>query len=127
MMGELRRAAYERQRGVCAVTGIDLGDPESGRWHMHHRLAGEMGGTSRDRDVLSNVIAVLAEAHNMGSPGLLVDGVAGRSIHTDPMWSRGRGLLLSATRADDPAEVPLWMAGVGWGFLDDGGGWTPLT
>lgn len=127
-MRDLRRAAYERQRGVCAVTGIGLGDPEADRWDLHHRLAGQMGGTSRlDRDVLSNVIAVLAEAHNMGSPRLLVDGKAGRSIHTDPAWSRPLGLLLSAGRADVPAEVPVRLSGLGWGFLRDDGGWTPLA
>lgn len=127
-MGNLRRAAYERQRGVCAVTGIALGDPEDSRWHMHHRLAGGMGGTSRlDRDVLSNVVAVLAEAHNMGSPRLLVDGKAGRSIHTDPAWSRPLGLLLSAGRGDVPAEVPVRLAGLGWVFLTDDGRAVPLA
>jgi hypothetical protein len=127
MTRELRRAAWERQRGVCAATGLPLGDPDSGPWHLHHRLPGGMGGTTRlDRDVLSNVVAVLAEAHNMGSPGLIVDGVPGRSIHTDPHWSRGRGLLLSAGRRDDPAEVPVHLAGCGWGFLTDAGGWVPL-
>lgn len=126
--GELRRLAYEREGGRCAVTGIALGDPESDRWDMHHRLAGQMGGTSRlDRDVLSNVVAVLAEAHNMGSPRLLVDGVAGRSIHTDPAWSRPLGLLLSQARGDDPAAVPVRLAGRGWVFLDDEGGVTPLA
>lgn len=125
--GELRRLVYSRDGGRCAVTGLPLGEPESGRWDMHHRLAGGMGGTARDRDTLSNVVAVLAEAHNMGSPGLLVDGVAGRSIHTDPAWSRPLGLLLSQSRGDDPAAVPVRLAGRGWVFLDDEGGVTPLA
>lgn len=122
-MRELRRAAYEREGGLCAVTGIALGDPDGDRWNLHHRLAGEMGGTSRlDRDRLCNVVAVLAEAHNFGSPRLPVDGKLGRSIHTDPAWSRGRGLLLSATRGDDPERMPVLMYGRGWVFLDDAGG-----
>lgn len=125
--GDLRRAVHVRERGRCAVTGIALGDVESTAWHLHHRLAGGMGGTARDRDVLSNVVAVLAEAHNMGSPGLLVDGVAGRSIHTDPAWSRPLGLLLSQSSSDDPAAVPVRMAGRGWVFLDDAGGVTALA
>jgi hypothetical protein len=126
-MRELRRGAWERQRDTCAATGLPLGGPDSPGWHLHHRLAGQMGGTARDRDVLSNVVAVLAGAHNMGDPRLAVDGVPGRSIHTDPHWSRGRGLLLSANRRDDPAEVPVWLAGRGWGFLTDDGGWLALT
>jgi hypothetical protein len=126
-MRELRRRAYEREGGRCAVTGLPLGEPDGDRWNLHHRLAGGMGGTSRDRDTLSNVIAVLAVAHNMGSPGLLVDGVAGRSIHTDPAWSRPLGLLLSASRGDDPERVPVRLAGRGWVFLTDDGDVLRLT
>jgi len=127
-MRALRRAAYDREGGRCAVTGLPLGEPEGDRWNLHHRLAGQMGGTTRlDRDTLSNVVAVLAEAHNMGSPRLVVDGVAGRSIHTDPAWSRPLGLLLSATRGDDPARMPVRLAGRGWVFLSDDGGVTPLA
>lgn len=126
-LNELRRRAYEREGGCCAVTGLPLGNPDSDRWHLHHRLAGGMGGTSADRDRLCNVIAVLAEAHNMGSPRLAVDGVPGRSIHTDPAWSRPLGLLLSQSRAEDPAAVPVRLAGRGWCFLDDSGGARPVT
>lgn len=126
-MGELRRAAYEREKGRCAVTGLPLGEPESGRWNLHHRLAGQMGGTVRDRDTLPNVVAVLAEAHNMGSPRLVVDGRPGRSIHTDPVWSRGLGLLLSQTRGDVPEERPVRIAGVGWVFLTGDGGYLPVV
>jgi hypothetical protein len=122
-MRDLRQAAWERQRGLCAATGAALGGPEDDRWDLHHRLAGGMGGTTRDRDRLCNLVAVLSVAHNMGSPRLLVDGKRGRSIHTDPAWSRPLGLLLSATRGDDPAAVPVRIAGVGWVFLTDDGGW----
>lgn len=124
-MGELRRRAWERQEGLCAATGLPLGEPEASRWDMHHRAPGGMGGSSRDRDVLSNVVGLLAEAHNMGSPRLLVDGRAGRSVHTDPLWSRPLGLLL---RPDaDWRAVPVRIAGRGWVFLDDEGGWLPLA
>jgi hypothetical protein len=119
-MRELRERAWQRQDGICAVTGLPL-DWE--RDDLHHRLAGQMGGTSQDRDRLSNVVAVLAVAHNLGSPGLPVDGVPGRSVHGDPGWSRPLGLLLSAGRGDDPAVVPVRMARTGWVFLDDAGGW----
>lgn len=119
--GDLRRIAYERQRGRCAATGVELGDLDGG-WHMHHRLAGGMGGTSVDREVPSNVVALLGPAHNMGSPQLVVDGVAGRSVHGDPGWSRPLGLLLSQ-HEPDPQAVPVRIAGVGWVFLLDDGGW----
>jgi hypothetical protein len=119
-MRELRERAWQRQDGICAVTGLPL-DWE--RDDLHHRLAGQMGGTSQDRDRLSNVVAVLAAAHNLGSPRLAVDGVPGRSVHGDPGWSRPLGLLLSAGRGDDPAAVPVRMARTGWVFLDDAGGW----
>lgn len=120
--GDLRRIAYERQRGRCAATGVELGDLDGG-WHMHHRLAGGMGGTSRvDREVPSNVVALLGPAHNLGSPQLVVDGVPGRSVHGDPGWSRPLGLLLSQ-HEPDPQAVPVRIAGVGWVFLLDDGGW----
>lgn len=121
-MCELRERAWERQRGLCAVTGRLL---DWDRDDLHHRQPGGMGGTSRNRDRLSNVVAVLAEAHNMGSPGLVVDGVAGRSIHTDPRWSRWFGLLVSPS-VDDPGSVPVRIVGVGWVFLGDDGQVVPL-
>lgn len=123
--GDLRAIAWRRQRGRCAATGVELG-PVDGGWHLHHRLAGGMGGTSRDRQVPSNVVALLPEAHNMGSPGLVVDGVAGRSVHTDPAWSRPLGLLLSQ-HDGDPAAMPVRLAGVGWVFLLDDGGLVRLA
>lgn len=126
-MRDLRRAAWERQRGLCAATGLSLGDVDGGPWDLHHRLAGGMGGTAQDRDRLSNLVAVLSVAHNMGSPRLPVDGMQGRSIHTDPAWSRPLGLLLSANRGDDPAAVPVWICHVGWVFLCDDGSWVRVT
>jgi hypothetical protein len=124
-MRELRRAAYERERGRCAATGLPLGDVDGSQWNMHHRRPGGKGGTSREQDVLSNVVCLLAEAHNMGSPRLIVDGVAGRSVHTDPRWSKPLGLLLSS-HENDPSSVPVRVAGVGWVFLTDDGQYVPL-
>jgi hypothetical protein len=121
---ELRRIAWERQDGRCAVTGRVL---DWDRDDLHHRRPGGRGGTSRANQQLpANVIAVLAEAHNMGSPRLVVDGVAGRSIHTDPRWSRPLGLLVSS-HVDEPGSIPVRLHGHGWVFLDDDGGMTPLA
>lgn len=125
-MRELRRAAWERQGGLCAATGLPLGDVDGGPWDLHHRLAGGMGGTARDRDRLSNLIAVLSVAHNMGSPHLMVDGVRGRSVHTDPAWARRRGLLLSQ-HGGDPAAEPVRFFAHGWRFLHDDGTWTVVA
>jgi hypothetical protein len=124
--GDLRRIAWERQGGLCAVTGLSLAGVDDGRWDLHHRLAGGMGGTARNRDRPSNVIAVLAVAHNMGSPRLAVDGRYGRSIHTDPAWARPRGLLLSQ-HDGLPEERPVLIRGAGWVFLSDDGGWTAVA
>lgn len=123
-MRTLRRAAYRRQRGLCAATGLSLGDIDDGPWDLHHRLAGNMGGTIRDRDVLSNLICVLSPAHNLGSPRLAVAGRFGRSIHGDPRWARANGLLLSS--GGDPAAEPVLMARWGWVFLTDEGDWLPV-
>jgi hypothetical protein len=125
-MRELRRAAWERQGGLCAATGLSLGDPDGGPWDLHHRLAGGMGGTATDRDRLCNVVAVLSAAHNMGSPRLAVDGVRGRSIHTDPAWARRRGLLLSQ-HGGNPAAEPVRFFAHGWRFLHDDGTWTVVA
>jgi len=123
---ELRRIAHERQRGRCAATGLPLGEVDGG-WHLHHRRPGGKGGTRREgQQRPGNVVALLPEAHNMGSPRLVVDGVPGRSVHTDPAWSRPLGLLVS-THEPDPGAVPVRLAGLGWVFLLDDGGLLPLT
>jgi hypothetical protein len=126
-MRQLRRAAWERERGRCAATGLPLGDPDGDRWNLHHRRPGGMGGTRRaNQDTLPNVVALLAEAHNMGAAWLPVEGVTGRSVHGDPDWSGPLGLLLSPS-VDNPGEVPVRVAGVGWVFLDEAGGYVPLA
>lgn len=118
--GDLRRVAWERQAGRCAVTGAPLGDLDGG-WHLHHRRPGGFGGTSRgNQQTPANVVALLARVHNFGAPGLLLDGAV-RSVHGDPGWSMPLGLLLS-TSEPDPAAVPVRVAGVGWVFLDEAGG-----
>lgn len=119
-MRDLRRAAYEREGGRCFVTGLPLGDVDGGTWEMHHRLAGQMGGTTLDRDTLPNVIALLARVHNLGGGGRL-------SVHGSPAWSRPRGWLLSATRSQVPARVPALHHELGWVFLLETGGYERLA
>lgn len=124
--GELRRVAFERQGGRCAVTGAALGDLD-GPWHLHHRRPGGRGGTSRaNQQSPANVVALLARVHLFGAPGLLLDGVPGRSVHGCPGWSRPLGLLLSCG-VDDPGSVPVRIAGLGFVFLDDAGGVQPVA
>lgn len=124
--GDLRRVAYERQGGRCAVTGAYLGEPEASSWHLHHRRPGSMGGTERPTQQRpGNVLALLARVHNFGAPGLLLDGRV-RSVHGDPAWSKPLGLLLSAS-VEDPGSMPVRLHGVGWAFLLDDGGLLPLS
>lgn len=108
---DLRRAAWEREGGRCAVSGQPLGDQDGQTWHLHHRRPKGMGGTSRaDEDTLPNVIAVTPAAH--------------RGIHAYPARSMPRGLLLSKAQPD-PAACPvrLWR---GWVFLAVEGGYLPI-
>jgi hypothetical protein len=125
-MRELRAAAWERQGGRCAVTGHALGGVDGDRYHLHHRRPSGAGGTRRaDQDSLGNVVCLLPRVHVFGAPDLIVDGVAGRSVHGDPLWSTARGLLLPA-RVEDPASVPVWMCtpfgGPSWWLLSADGG-----
>jgi len=122
--GELRRVAYERQGGRCAVTGAPLGNLDGG-WHLHHRRPGSMGGTERaNQQRPGNVLGLLARVHNFGAAGLLLDGRV-RSVHGNPEWSKPLGLLLSAS-VDDPGSVPVRLAGLGFVFLLDDGGVLPV-
>jgi len=123
-MRELRELAWERQRGLCAVTGLPL---DWDRDALHHRRPGGRGGTSRaNQQAPSNVVALLARVHNFGAPGLLLDGVAGRSVHGSPEWSRPLGLLVSSN-VDEPASIPVRIAGLGFVFLLDDGGVLPIA
>jgi hypothetical protein len=123
---ELRRIAYERQAGRCAVTGAPLGELEADSWHLHHRRPGSMGGTGRaSQQRPGNVLALLARVHNFGAPGLVLDGMPGRSVHGSPEWSKPLGLLLSAS-VEEPGSVPVRLAGLGWVFLLDDGTCLPV-
>jgi hypothetical protein len=122
---ELRRAAWEREGGRCAVTGASVGDVDGDGYHLHHRRPGGQGGTSRpDQDTLGNVVCLLPRVHNFGRASLVVDGVAGRSVHGDPLWAKARGLLLSS-HENNPAAVPVWLwnvnGGYAWWLLSDDG------
>lgn len=116
---ELRRAAYDREQGRCFVTGRPLGDPDTGPWELHHRMPGGMGGTSRDRDTLPNVIAVLGTVHNLGGGGA-------RSIHGDPGWSMPSGWLLSPNSPIPPLSRPALHWQAGWVFLLADGSYEPV-
>jgi hypothetical protein len=121
-MRELRELAWERQHGLCAVTGLPL---DWDRDALHHRRPGSMGGTERaNQQEPANVLALLARVHNFGAPGLLLDGRV-RSVHGDPAWSKPLGLLLSAS-VDEPGSVPVRVAGLGFVFLLDDGGVLPV-
>lgn len=109
-MRDLRRAAYDRERGRCLVTGAPLGHPDASTWELHHRVPGGQGGTPWDRDILSNVIAVTPRVHNLDP----------RSIHGSPSWSFPLGYLLPA-REREPWTVPVLHWSGWWVTLDDEG------
>lgn len=115
-MRDLRAAAFEREGGMCFVSGRPL-DPE--RFELHHRMPGGMGGRE-GRDVLSNLIALRPEVHNLG-------GGSSRSVHGSPAWSRPRGWLLSSSDTVSPASRPLLHWSAGWVFLEDDGSIVPVT
>jgi hypothetical protein len=124
-MVELRRAAWAREAGRCAVTGLPLGDVDGGGYHLHHRRPAGLGGTSRpDQDSLGNVLCLLPRVHLFGAAGLVIDGVPGRSVHGDPGWAGTRGLLLP-THENDPGSVEVFAwnvhGGLGWYRLSDDG------
>jgi hypothetical protein len=97
---DLRRAAWEREGGRCAVTGASVGDVDGDGYHL------------------------LPRVHNFGRASLVVDGVAGRSVHGDIPWAKARGLLLSS-HENNPGAVPAWMwnvnGGHAWWLLSDDG------
>jgi hypothetical protein len=115
-MRELRAAAFEREQGRCFVTGRPL-DPE--RFELHHRMPGGMGGRG-GRDVLSNLIALRPEVHNLG-------GGSSDTVHGSPTWSRPRGWLLSSSDVRSPASRPLLHWHLGWVFLTEDGQIVPVT
>jgi hypothetical protein len=107
------------------VTGAPLGDHDGDGFQLHHRRPSGRGGTSRtNQDTLPNVICLLPRVHLFGSPRIVLDGVAGRSVHGSPAWSRPLGLLLSS-HVEEPGSVPVRVRGM-WVFLDDAGGWMAL-
>jgi hypothetical protein len=127
-MRELRRAAWERQGGLCAATGLSLGDP--GRRAAGTCTTGSPGawagqpGTGTGCATWSRSSSA---AHNMGSPRLAVDGVRGRSIHTDPAWARPPGLLLSQHGGTTRRRSRCGSSRARLGFLHDDGGWTVVA
>lgn len=120
----IRTAVWERERGRCMVTGLPLPGPDDDGWDCHHRRPKGMGGTDRaDTDTVVNLIAVLPEVHNLGYRRRRVDGVLGRTIHGDPLWSRPLGLLVSKEHPPMSIPVRTWH---GWVFLTPDGGYERL-
>lgn len=89
---KLREQVLERCQGYCESCGVTL--PEN--FALHHRKLKSRGG----KDVLSNLIALHHECHNLGRP----------SAHLDVAWATERGLL-----------VPSWESSVSYPLtLPDG-------
>lgn len=71
---------------------------------------------------MPNVVAVLAGVHNFGHPAL-----AGRSIHGNPGWSAGLGLLLSPLSPHPPASRAVRHWRHGWVWLLPEGSYLPVS
>jgi hypothetical protein len=112
-MADLRAATLARSRGACEHCGLPL----TSAWELHHRLPGGMGGTARDRDRLSNVLALIPSHHNL-HPG---------SVHMTGRASRAAGWLISPHDRHDPTEVPLLYRGGDWRLLGDDGSVTRIS
>lgn len=116
MDGDTRRAAWERARGRCEVSGWPLGEAYGDDWECHHRRNKGMGGTSRaDVDALSNLLALHPRVHN-GGP---------QSVHGRRLWSQARGYLLPKD-VEHPGMWPVWLLGRRWVLLGDDGLYHPL-
>lgn len=108
-----RRRIIDRDDSCCVACGkyvvIAYGD-----YSIQHRKARGMGGTRRK--------ATAAD-------GLLVHGTGTTECHgfieANPEWAVTMGYRVP--QWEDVREVPVYVAGLGWRLLDDGGNAHPLA
>lgn len=97
----LNRAKYR-----CEKCGMALSD--TFYYSIHHRTPRGMGGSREARlNMPSNLVAICGSG---------TTGCHGQ-IESDRTKSMDEGWLV--TRFDEPAEVPLYIYGVGWMYLTD--------
>lgn len=101
----LREQLHARCRGYCEKCGWPLGT----NWAMHHRVL-----QSR-RDVITNVMALHHECHNLGKD----------AVHLNVEQAMDDGYIVS--QAYDPAEIPLLLRGHTWTLLTPEGTYRYLT
>lgn len=110
---ELRVACLLRSGGLCE----HCGQPLDTGWEMHHRLAGGMGGTRRDRDLIENVLALISTHHNL----------APDSVHMRGVVAREHGWVISKYDERPPADVPVLVFGRRWVLLTPAGTYEPVS
>lgn len=90
-----RATVKARSQGRCEVCGRAPGQ------EMHHRRNRSQGGAWTASNLLH-----LCSAHHL-------------HVTTHPQASRDQGWSVPSHR--EPSGVPVWLAGLGWVFLDDHG------
>lgn len=103
---KLRQQVLARCNGYCESCGATLPD----NFALHHRKLRSQGG----KDVLSNLLALHHECHNLGRP----------SAHLDVAWATERGLLVPSW--SESVSHPLTLPNGAKVLLDDNGGMTLL-
>jgi len=103
---ETRVAVLNRAKYRCEKCGTSLAD--SFYYSLHHRTPRGMGGSREVRlNLPSNLVAICGSG-TTGCHGWIESN---RSVSEDDGW------LVS--RYQEPAEVPLFISGVGWRYLTD--------
>jgi len=88
-----RKVVRARSGGVCELDG------RAPATEMHHRQNRSQGGVWAASNLLH-----LCSAHHL-------------HITTHPQASREQGWAVPSHR--EPSQVPVWLSGHGWVFLDD--------
>lgn len=101
-----RQAVIDRDDHCCVACGQWV-DIETGRYSLQHRRARGAGGSRRpDTNSAANLLLVCGSA---------TTGCHAR-IEANPIWALSRGYRV--TQQQDPALVPVVVAGVGEVLLD---------
>ena len=108
MKDSLRKALWERSRGLCEICGHHL--PTQG-WHGSHRRPRGMGGTRRP-DTPANLMAAHAACHLGRVERFREDAL-------------DRGWLLPSA-CEHPEWVPVYLFGVAWVYLTTDGRYRAL-
>ncbi|MER7361838.1 hypothetical protein [Nonomuraea wenchangensis] len=112
-LDELKGQARRRDNDTCVVCGVYVGKGGN----VHHRRNRGMGG-SRAANVISNLIVACGSPTD-GCHGLLT----AKPWELDAEWN---GWVLPTNGNQNPAEVPVLVAWLGWALPLSDGSWRVL-